>query len=82
MNEQAPVSRAALFAALRKDDIGVNVHYIPVHLQPWYSRFGFKPGDFPNAEAYYRRALSIPMFAAMSDDQQDYVIERLAHHCG
>jgi UDP-4-amino-4,6-dideoxy-N-acetyl-beta-L-altrosamine transaminase len=81
LNEQSPVSRAALFAALRKDKIGVNVHYIPVHLQPWYRRFGFKPGDFPNAEAYYRRALSIPMFAAMSDAEQDHVMERLAHHC-
>jgi UDP-4-amino-4,6-dideoxy-N-acetyl-beta-L-altrosamine transaminase len=82
MKEHAPISRAALFGALRKDDIGVNVHYIPVHLQPWYRQFGFKLGDFPHAEAYYRRTLSIPMFAAMSNAEQDYVIERLAHYCG
>ena len=81
LRDDAPVSRAELFAALRKDEIGVNVHYIPVHLQPWYRKLGFKPGDFPQAEAYYRRCLSIPMFAALTEAEQDRVIERLARYC-
>ena len=82
LKDGAPVHRAELFAALRNDDIGVNVHYSPVHLQPYYRQFGFKSGDFPAAEAYYERALTIPLFAGMSDSQQDYVIARLRHYCG
>jgi UDP-4-amino-4,6-dideoxy-N-acetyl-beta-L-altrosamine transaminase len=81
VKDEAPLDRARLFAALRQDQIGVNVHYIPVHLQPYYRQLGFKPGDFPHAEAYYARALSIPLYAGMSDSQQDYVIESLARHC-
>jgi UDP-4-amino-4,6-dideoxy-N-acetyl-beta-L-altrosamine transaminase len=81
LEDRAPIGRAELFANLRKDDIGVNVHYIPVHLQPYYRQFGFKPGDFPAAEAYYSRALSIPLYAGMTDAEQDQVIERLAAYC-
>jgi UDP-4-amino-4,6-dideoxy-N-acetyl-beta-L-altrosamine transaminase len=74
--------RNQLYAALREDGIGVNVHYIPVHLQPFYGRRGFKPGDFPKAEAYYAAALTIPLYAGMSDSEQEFVIARLARHCG
>jgi UDP-4-amino-4,6-dideoxy-N-acetyl-beta-L-altrosamine transaminase len=74
--------RATIFAGLRRDDIGVNVHYIPVPLQPYYRQLGFKPGDFPAAETYYSRAISIPLYSGMEDWQQDYVIQRLTHHCG
>ena len=73
-----PNRRAAVFADLRKDGIGVNVHYIPVHLQPYYRQMGFKPGDFPAAEAYYAGAISIPLYSVMTDAQQDRVAERLA----
>jgi UDP-4-amino-4,6-dideoxy-N-acetyl-beta-L-altrosamine transaminase len=66
-----------VFETLRKSGIGVNLHYIPVHTQPYYRRLGFAPGDFPVAEAYYREAVSIPMYAALSDDDQDIVIARL-----
>jgi dTDP-4-amino-4,6-dideoxygalactose transaminase len=82
MKENAPIDRAHLYASLRQDQIGVNVHYIPVHLQPYYRKLGFKPGNFPRAEAYYSRAISIPIYAGMSDSQQDYVIDRLMQHCG
>jgi UDP-4-amino-4,6-dideoxy-N-acetyl-beta-L-altrosamine transaminase len=81
LRQDAPLSRQALFAALREDGIGVNVHYIPVHLQPYYRRLGFRPGDFPAAEDYYARAISIPIYSGMSDDQQDRVVERMAHYC-
>lgn len=66
--------RRAVFDGLRKAGIHVNVHYIPVHIQPYYRELGFRPGGFPAAEAYYRRAISIPMFAALSQSQQDTVV--------
>ena len=63
---------------MRAAQIGVNVHYIPIHTQPHYRRLGFKPGDFPNAEHYYARALSLPLFPALTDAQQDRVVGVLA----
>jgi len=68
------VGRGALFEALRAQRIGVNVHYIPIHTQPFYRRLGFRIGDFPAAEAYYAEALSIPLFPRMTDAQQDRVV--------
>ena len=70
-------TRKEIFKALRKNDIGVNVHYIPVHTQPYYENKGFKKGDFPNAESYYESAISIPLFHAMTFEQQDQVIVAL-----
>jgi UDP-4-amino-4,6-dideoxy-N-acetyl-beta-L-altrosamine transaminase len=71
---QAAVSRSQLFHALRKAGIGVNVHYIPVYRQPYYRRLGFRPGDFPEAEAYYAGALSLPLYPGLTDAQQDHVV--------
>ena len=70
-------TRKEIFEALRKNDIGVNVHYIPVHTQPYYENIGFKKGDFPNAESYYESAISIPLYHAMTFEQQDQVIVAL-----
>lgn len=75
--EQIESTHREVFEALRAAGIGVNLHYIPVHLQPYYRDLGFKPGDFPEAERYYAQAISLPVFPAMSDAQQDYVIEQL-----
>lgn len=72
--------RRAVFEGLRADGIGVNVHYIPVHLQPVYRRRGFARGQFPVAEAYYDGAISLPLFPRLGDDDQHFVIERLRHH--
>lgn len=69
--------RPEVFRRLREAGIGVNVHYIPVHLQPHYRAMGFKPGDFPVAEAYYAGAISLPLFATLTDEQQDVVVEAL-----
>ena len=69
--------RRQVFDALRAKDIGVNIHYIPVHLQPYYQNLGFKTGDFPAAEEYYRRAISIPLYPAMNDAHQEKVIHEL-----
>jgi perosamine synthetase len=67
------VDRAQIFRALRAENIGVNVHYIPVHLHPYYrEQFGYKGGEFPVAEDAYERLISLPMFHGMSDqDVQD-----------
>lgn len=71
------VTRASVFAELRAQGVGANVHYIPIHLQPYYRARGFTDGDFPHAEAYYRRAITIPLFPAMTDAQQDRVVDIL-----
>ena len=68
-------NRKKVYDALRAAGIGVHVHYIPVHLHPHYRKMGFKPGDFPQAEAYYERALTLPLFPRMSDLDQDLVVE-------
>ena len=61
-------NRGAIFEALRKEGIGVNVHYPPVHLHPFYrKRFGTRPGLCPAAEAAYERILSLPLFPSMED---------------
>ncbi|APQ11192.1 spore coat protein [Pseudomonas oryzihabitans] len=69
--------RDRVFAGLRAAGIGVNLHYIPVHLQPYYRALGFAPGDFPEAERYYAQALSLPLYAELSDAQQERVVRVL-----
>ncbi|NWG31725.1 MAG: UDP-4-amino-4,6-dideoxy-N-acetyl-beta-L-altrosamine transaminase [Rhodocyclaceae bacterium] len=76
--EQIRRTHREVFAALRAAGIGVNLHYIPVHTQPYYRQLGFRPGDFPEAERYYAEAISLPMYAALGDDQQDEVISAVA----
>jgi len=71
------VSRAAVFQALRDAQIGVNVHYIPIHTQPHYAALGFRRGDFPAAEAYYAGAISLPLFPALTEAQQMRVVHVL-----
>ena len=68
----------AVFEGLRDAGIGVNLHYIPVHLQPYYRKLGFKPGDFPVAEDYYARAISLPLYPALSEADQDRVVAAVA----
>jgi perosamine synthetase len=76
--EKLTADRAQVFRALRAENIGVNVHYIPVHLHPYYrERFGFKGGEFPVAEDGYARLISLPMFHGMSDQDVDDVIRAM-----
>jgi UDP-4-amino-4,6-dideoxy-N-acetyl-beta-L-altrosamine transaminase len=77
VKDGAPASRRQVFDHLRANGVGVNVHYIPVHLQPDYRRLGFEPGTFPAAERYYERALSLPMFPALAAADQDRVVDLL-----
>ncbi|WP_293751033.1 UDP-4-amino-4,6-dideoxy-N-acetyl-beta-L-altrosamine transaminase [uncultured Paraglaciecola sp.] len=74
---QITLSFTQVFELLRENGIGVNVHYIPVHLQPYYIQLGFKPGDFPVAEDYYTKTLSLPLYSELSFEQQNLVIQVL-----
>ncbi len=68
--------RRKVFEHLQEQGIGVQVHYMPVHLHPFYrKRFGYKEGDFPKAEKYYQRAISLPLFPKMSNQDVEYVIQ-------
>lgn len=71
-------SHREVFEALREQGIGVNLHYIPVHTQPYYQQLGFSHGDYPQAERYYSEAISLPMFPLLSEADQDRVVEVLA----
>jgi len=75
--EELTLSKKEIFESLRDQGIGVNLHYIPVHFHPYYEKLGFKRGDFPNAENYYKRAISIPLFPSMSSRDQEYVISTI-----
>ena len=75
--DQIGKSHLEIFESLRQQGIGVNLHYIPVHLQPYYQAMGFKRGDYPEAERYYAEAISLPMFQTMSLEQQDTVLDAL-----
>ncbi|EGR3921543.1 TPA: UDP-4-amino-4,6-dideoxy-N-acetyl-beta-L-altrosamine transaminase [Vibrio cholerae] len=76
--DQITLTHKQVFDALREHGIGVNLHYIPVHTQPYYQQIGFKQGDFPESERYYKEAISLPMFHAMTLAQQDEVVRVLS----
>ena len=70
---ESAAERKSVFNFLRHSNIGVNVHYIPLHLQPYYQRLGFKLGDFPSAEMHYNSSISLPMFPTLTIEQLTYV---------
>ncbi|TKB05605.1 UDP-4-amino-4,6-dideoxy-N-acetyl-beta-L-altrosamine transaminase [Desulforhopalus sp. IMCC35007] len=74
---QLKITHREVFDALRAQSIGVNLHYIPVHMQPYYQSQGFKQGDFPEAESYYSEAISLPMYPGLTTDLQDQVLNVL-----
>ena len=75
-------SHAEVFRQLYEKGIGVNLHYIPVHTQPYYQNLGFRVGDFPEAEQYYKEAISLPIFHTMTHEQQDQVVNALTEILG
>lgn len=79
--EKTSVTHLQVFETLRAQGILVNLHYIPVHTQPYYQKMGFKAGDFPQAESYYAEAISIPMYPTMTEAQQDEVVAALREAC-
>jgi dTDP-4-amino-4,6-dideoxygalactose transaminase len=62
---------------MNKNEIGVNIHYIPIHTQPWYRKLGFDFGMFPEAESYYLEALTLPLYPSMTTNEQDKVVSVL-----
>jgi UDP-4-amino-4,6-dideoxy-N-acetyl-beta-L-altrosamine transaminase len=80
LSENSPIGRKELYDGLKANNIGVNVHYIPVHLQPYYKNIGFSEGDFPEAERFYKNAISIPLHPNLSIDEQDYVIDKVSEY--
>ena len=75
-------SHREVFEELRACNILVNLHYIPVHTQPYYQRFGFKEGDYPESEQYYREAISLPMYPALLEGEYTQVVSALHRSIG
>lgn len=71
------ISHLQVFERLQAHKIGVNLHYIPIHTQPYYEGLGFKLGQFPEAESYYREAISLPLYSGLTEEQQDHVVNVL-----
>ena len=76
-----PLQHKRVFHTLREQNIGVNLHYIPVHTQPYYQNLGFAWGDFPYSEDYYRKAISLPIFPSLSVDEQHYIVKTIKALC-
>jgi UDP-4-amino-4,6-dideoxy-N-acetyl-beta-L-altrosamine transaminase len=70
-------TRKSVYQQLVEKGIGVNVHYIPIHLHPFYQQLGFKYGDFPCAERYYERAITLPLYPSLTEQQQQAVVDAL-----
>jgi UDP-4-amino-4,6-dideoxy-N-acetyl-beta-L-altrosamine transaminase len=75
--EKIKPSHLQVFETLRSKDILVNLHYIPVHTQPYYQNMGFKFGDYPEAEKYYQEAISIPMHPSLTLEEQEFVVRSI-----
>jgi UDP-4-amino-4,6-dideoxy-N-acetyl-beta-L-altrosamine transaminase len=73
-NDRIKITRHKVFTELRERNIMVNIHYIPVHTQPYYRMLGFSHGDFPAAEHYYKEAITLPLFSTLTEMDQDRVI--------
>lgn len=76
-SHKTSTTRKAVFDGLRAANIGVQIHYIPVHTQPYYKAIGFNRGDFPVAESYYQQAISLPMYPTLTDAEQQRVVATL-----
>lgn len=70
-------TKQQIFDGMKDRGICLNLHYIPVHTQPYYQKQGFKDGDFPNSEKYYEEAFTLPLYYSLTDEQQDYIVKNL-----
>lgn len=77
--EHLNADRKRIFEALRTQQIGVNVHYIPVHYHPYYRERGYEKGSYPIAEKLYEEMMTLPLFPAMEDDDVQHVIDTVKH---
>ncbi len=78
LDKGTTTSHDTIFKKFLNLGIGVNVHYIPIFMQPYYQNMGFKLDDYPNAGAYYQRAISLPIYPTLLNDEQDRVINAVS----
>ena len=76
-SSKTKIDRTSFYRKLTAAKIGVNVHYIPIHTQPYYRLLGFKEGDFPVAEKYYENTITLPIYPLLAHKDQMYVIETI-----
>ncbi len=76
--KQLKIDRKSVFEQLRQAGIGVHVHYIPIHTQPFYQERGFRQGDFPESESYYQEALTLPLFTDLTEEQVDFISHKIS----
>jgi dTDP-4-amino-4,6-dideoxygalactose transaminase len=74
---QAKKTQRQIYSGLKENGIAANLHYIPVHRHPYYENLGFRAGDFPEAEKFYRETISLPMYPTLTPNQQEHVIDVL-----
>jgi UDP-4-amino-4,6-dideoxy-N-acetyl-beta-L-altrosamine transaminase len=79
LTDSIPIDRTTLFNQLRAAKIGVNVHYIPIHTQPFYQDLGFKWGDFPQAESYYQHCISLPLYPDLTEENFNHIVSTLTN---
>ena len=72
-----PEYHRKIFEGLRDAGIGVQLHYEPVHLQPYYKKLGFESGNYPKAESYAKKAISLPIYPGLTPEEQNYVVDTL-----
>jgi len=83
LRDDAPLSRNAFITAMQAAGIGTSVHYLPLHMMTYWSKlYGLEPSDFPNAQGFFGRCVSIPLFQGMTADEQGYVIDTIANLLG
>lgn len=82
VKDEAPLNRDDLYSWLIKEGIGVNVHYIPVHTHPYYRAHGFAHSAFPEAETYYTKALTLPLFYGLKESEQRHIVDKLTKALG
>jgi len=80
--EEVSCARRQVFENLRSMGVNVNLHYIPVHTQPYYQKMGFKLGDYPESERYYEEVISLPIFPLLTDEQNNYIISAVVKSIG
>lgn len=70
-------TKRQIFEEMKERGVVLNLHYIPVHRQPYYEKLGFRQGDFPHSEKYYEEAFTLPLYYSLANDEQDYIVESL-----
>ena len=74
---QIEKTKQQIFEEMREHGIVLNLHYIPVHRQPYYEKLGFRQGDFPQSEKYYEEVFTLPLYYDLTNDEQDFIVESL-----